>query len=545
MFPQTREAIAIALFLAIGLLNSLAESPFKFDSTPGKLPKDVVPLHYDIHLQPDLEKFITTGKVDITIEIRMPVREIVLNALDMDITKAAITAPKTISLQPKANPEEQTVSFALPELLPPGKYTLSLQFTGHLREQAQGLFYVRYTAPAGKKLMLCTQLEATDARRMFPCWDEPVFRASFELTVVVPKKHLAVSNMPVKNEQSLGNGLKEVHFESTPPMASYLVVLASGELETLEGSVQGVHLRVVTTQGKKAQGRYALESAKKILGYYNDYFGVNYPLPKLDLIAVPGGFGGAMENWGGITFNEIRLLFDPSSNLDTAGGISASSRMRWRINGSAISSPWGGGTISGSTKALLPGCKRRPPTISIPMETWLDGRPEKSAVMAQDSLPSRIRFCSPSQTEPGDDAFDNITYIKGQSFSACWKTIWVKRISRRNPPLYETPRLLQHHHGGPVVGSGRSFRKTRQRPVGRVDRATGAARRQHQLRMHKWPGDGAAPTGTLHRPGPGRETVAMDGARRARRYFPAWNRANGTADRAIGDGDIFQLPGRD
>src|SRR5215470_10905 len=120
--------------------------------------------------------------------------------------------------------------------------------------------------------------------------------------------------MPIKEQKSLGGGLKEVHFEPTPPMASYLVVLVSGELESIEDSLDGVRMRVITTEGKKEQGRYALECAKKILGYYNDYFGVKFPLPKLDHIAVPGGFGGAMENWGGIVYNESILLFDPKNS---------------------------------------------------------------------------------------------------------------------------------------------------------------------------------------------------------------------------------------
>lgn len=264
MILKARYFILLFFCLAAAVRSS-AELPFKFESTPGKLPKDVVPRHYAIHLKPDLEKLVTSGKVDIDIEVLKPTRQIVLNALDMEISKGAITAPKLIPLEPKIDVEAQTVSFALPETFAPGKCTLSVEFTGHLREQAQGLFYVRYSAGAGKKLMLASQMEATDARRMFPCWDEPVFRASFEPTVIVPRKHLTVSNMPIKNEKSLEGDLKEVHFEATPPMASYLVVLVSGELETLEDSFEGVKLRIVTTEGKKEQGCYALESAKKIL----------------------------------------------------------------------------------------------------------------------------------------------------------------------------------------------------------------------------------------------------------------------------------------
>src|SRR5262249_54455863 len=159
-----------------------------------------------------------------------------------------------------------------------------------------------------------TQMEPADARRMFPCWDEPSFRATYQLTVIVPEKLLAVSNMPVERETPLGGGLKEVRFGQTPPMASYLVAFVCGELEELKGKVDGVRIRIITTEGKREQGRYALETTQQLLAYYNHYFGIKYPLPKLDQIAIPGGFGGAMENWGAITYNERLLLFKPGAS---------------------------------------------------------------------------------------------------------------------------------------------------------------------------------------------------------------------------------------
>ncbi len=182
--------------------------------------------------------------------------------------------------------------------------------------------------------MLATQMEPTDARRMFPCWDEPVFRATFELTVVLPDKFKAVSNLPVARETPLAGALKETTFARTPPMASYLLVLVAGELAELKDHAEGAQIRVITTEGKQEQGRYALEATKKLLAYYNRYFGLKYPLPKLDQIAIPGGFSGAMENWGGITYEESTILFDPqTSSQQTKRDIfvTATERMRWRI----------------------------------------------------------------------------------------------------------------------------------------------------------------------------------------------------------------------
>jgi aminopeptidase N len=149
---------------------------------------------------------------------------------------------------------------------------------------------------------------------MFPCWDEPVFRATFDVSAVLPEKFLALSNMPIERETSSGDGLKLVAFERTPPMATYLVAFAAGELGSVSAESEGVMLRVLATDEKQDQGRYALEAARKLLAYYTRYFQINYPLPKLDLIAVPGGFGGAMENWRAITFEESDLLFDPAGS---------------------------------------------------------------------------------------------------------------------------------------------------------------------------------------------------------------------------------------
>jgi len=133
---------------------------------------------------------------------------------------------------------------------------------------------------------------------------------------------MAVSNTPVERERVMDDATKTVAFARTPRMSSYLVVFVAGELETLNGQAGGVQLRVITTEGKKDTGQYALESAKKLLPFYNEYFATRYPLPKLDVIAVPGGFPGAMENWGGITFQEDLLLFDPkTSSQDTKEGI--------------------------------------------------------------------------------------------------------------------------------------------------------------------------------------------------------------------------------
>lgn len=319
-FPPRRRAglsVLCRAFALFGLLGAGELTGAAPDTgTPGQLPRQVVPRRYAVYLNPDAEARSFEGTETIEVEVREPTRRFVLNALELEVSGARLEAPDLpaeISFEPKS----QQLALSFPQTIGAGTYRLKLDFRGKVNTTAQGLFATRYQTSAGRqKLAYCTQMEPTDARRVFPVWDEPSFRSAFQLTVQVPGAFTAVSNMPVKSEQRLEHGRKRVEFEATPPMASYLVVLCAGEFETLDDEVGGVKVRVVATEGKKNQGRHALETLKKLLPYYADYFGQGYPLPKLDLIAVPGGMRGAMENWGGITFNEAILLFDPERSSE-------------------------------------------------------------------------------------------------------------------------------------------------------------------------------------------------------------------------------------
>ena len=405
-----------ALALLLAAMTALAEAPFSFESTPGKLPKNIVPRHYEIRLQPDLEQFTTRGTVTVDLEVLKPTDEIVFNALDLKVTKATLITRKETELKPKADLEQQTVTLKSPAELPRGDCRLVLEFEGRMGEEAQGFFYVKYATPSGKKIMIGTQMEPTDARRMFPCWDEPAFRATVDLTVVVPEKHLAVSNMPIEREKPLGNGLKEVKFGRTPPMASYLVVLVSGELEELKGRAEGVQIRVITTEGKKEQGRYALEATKKLLAYYNNYFGIKYPLPKLDQIAIPGGFSGAMENWGGITYNESMLLFDPeTSSPQTQRDIftTVAHEMSHQWFGNLVTTAWWDNLWLNEGFATWMETKATD-HFNPEWQSWLGATSDKTLVMSGDARSTTHPILSPVENESqANDAFDNITYQKG------------------------------------------------------------------------------------------------------------------------------------
>jgi aminopeptidase N len=281
------------------------------------------------------------------------------------------------------------------------------------------MFYAEYPTDAGPRRMISTQLEPADARRIFPCWDEPVFKATFALTVTVPNNFLAVSNMPVTKEEAVGADQKRVAFAPTPKMSSYLFVLSAGELERITADANGVTVGVVATKGKAEKGRFALENAVKLLGFYNDYFGQTYPLPKLDLIAVPGGFGGAMENWGGITFFESRLLFDPASSADTARrGIFSvlAHEMAHQWFGDLVTTAWWNNLWL--NEGFASWMQEKAAERFYPQwKTWLNGYGQKQYGMALDAR----RTSHPIQQTVADEsvamtAFDAITYNKGQAF---------------------------------------------------------------------------------------------------------------------------------
>ncbi len=409
------------------------EKPFSFKETPGKLPKDVVPTDYSVRIVPDLAKFIFAGTETVKLNVRTPVHSLTLNVLELEITEAIVDGQTLPKSAVKIDKENELLTLTLPSELANGDHTLALSFTGKINQQGQGLFYMRYQeqrspAAAEKKIMLGTQFEATDARRFFPCWDEPAFRARFQLTAVVPEHWLAVSNMPVESEKKMPGG-KEVRFAATPPMSSYLNVFVAGELDFIESRSGPTQIRVIATKGKAELGRYALEATAQILQYYNDYFGVPYPLPKLDQIALPGGFGGAMENWGGITYYESALLFDPkNSSAETKQNI-------YEVIAHEVAHMWFGDLVTmawwdnlwlneGFASWMGTKCTAR---FNPQWEVWLRRNlprdPSrrvgiaKEQAMEGDARSTTHPIQQPIATEAeANSAFDDITYKKGQSF---------------------------------------------------------------------------------------------------------------------------------
>ena len=419
-----------ALFSIIFSAVVTAEQPFSFKETPGKLPKEVVPTDYSIRIVPNIDAFAFTGAETVKLKVRSPVHQLVLNALEIKIIDASLDGQELPKSAIKIDKEKELITLALPSELPLGDHTLALSFSGKINQQGQGLFYMRYQeqGSGAQKIMLGTQFEATDARRFFPCWDEPVFRARFQLSAVVPGNWVAVSNMPIESEKKIAEG-KEVRFAPTPPMPSYLNVFVAGALDLIESRSGPTQIRVIATKGKAELGRYALETTAQILQYYNDYFGVPYPLPKLDQIALPGGFGGAMENWGGITYYESALLFDPkNSSADTKQNIYEvlAHEMAHQWFGDLVTMAWWDNLWLNEGFASWMGTKCTA-HFNMQWEVWLRRNlprdPTQRAGIAKEqamegdarSTTHPIQQAIATEAE-ANSAFDDITYKKGQSF---------------------------------------------------------------------------------------------------------------------------------
>lgn len=245
-----------------------------------------------------------------------------LNAIELQISNVIFKAgSKTLKpTQIDYDEKRETAAFVFDEVLPVGSATLRLAFTGILNDKLKGFYRSKYlNARKEETYMGVTQFEPTDARRAIPCWDEPTLKATFVVTLVVPKGLTALSNMPVALESEEGESLKVVTFHETPIMSTYLLAFVVGEFDYVEDKTShGVLVRVYTPLGKSEQGLFALQVAVKSLSFYDDYFGIAYPLPKSDLVAIPDFAAGAMENWGLVTYRETAVLVDPVNSSASA-----------------------------------------------------------------------------------------------------------------------------------------------------------------------------------------------------------------------------------
>ncbi len=276
-----------------------------------RLPADVVPTHYSLSLAPDLKTATFTGVETIDVVAKVPVQAITLNSAEIAIQSATVTSgQKEQTAAVSFDQEKEQVTLTVPQQIAAGKATLSIRYTGILNNKLRG-FYLSKTA---RRNYAVTQFESTDARRAFPSFDEPAFKATFDVALVIDRGDTAISNGPIVSDTP-GPGADQhtLKFLTTPRMSTYLVAFLVGDFQCTAGEQDAVAIRVCSTPDKVALTPYGLDVAKFVLHYYNTYFGIPYPLKKLDLIGLPDFEAGAMENFGAITYRETALLIDPKT----------------------------------------------------------------------------------------------------------------------------------------------------------------------------------------------------------------------------------------
>src|ERR1700751_319879 len=289
------------------------------------------PDHYSLHVTPDLQTATFTGEETIDLTLDQASRSITLNAAQIKFgeVKAYVlpsgaysygklgSQPKTLSaMEADKNPETAAISlddakeqatFTFAEELPAGKVSLAIQYTGILNDKLRG-FYLSKTKTRNYAV---TQFEPTDARRAYPSFDEPALKATYDVTLIVDPADTAISNTNIISDTpGPVAGKHTLRFATTPKMSTYLVAFLVGDFKCTEGKSEGVPIRACSTPDKVELTRFALESAKYVLHYYDDYFSIRYPMPKLDMVALPDFEAGAMENFGCITYRETDLLVD-------------------------------------------------------------------------------------------------------------------------------------------------------------------------------------------------------------------------------------------
>ena len=426
-------AAAAALLLAGGA-SVLSAQPAPEGPLPAtitsSLPRNARPLHYRVDVRPDSEKLTFTATASVTVQVYEPSDALTLNANELTIASARLVPVSGkgagMNLMATVDPAAQQVRFAAAQPIAPGTYRLDVAYSGKINTQANGMFALDYPDKRTGKTVrsLFTQFEAPDGRRFAPEFDEPAYKATFELSAVVPANQMAVSNTPILRTEPAGDGLKRVYFGQTPKMSSYLLFFATGDFERISKKApNGVEAGIIAPAGSAEEGRFALDSMAQVLPYYDAYFAQKFPLPKLDNVAGPGQsqFFGAMENWGAIfTFNRS-LLVDPAVT-------SAARKQRiFETQAHEMAHQWFGDLVTmdwwddiwlneGFASWMATKATDQIHPEWFPLLDRVDGREQ---AMALDSFKTTHPIVQRIHTvEEIDQVFDAITYEKGEAVLA-------------------------------------------------------------------------------------------------------------------------------
>lgn len=445
---------------------------------PYLLPEDVVPIHYDLNLEPDLENFVFQGLAFVNISIKQKLSKITLHAVDLAINVAGLNGylAKNITYDKKL----ETATLEFDKTFMPGDANLILEFTGELNDKMHGFYRTSYEIDGKKYWGAATQFESTDARRSFPCWDEPAKKATFSITLVVPEHMTAVSNMPeIPKSNDLfteiadknvfqKSGLKRIVFERTPIMSTYLVCFVAANLKYIEDQDHnGVPLRLYAVPGKEKHGKFAMECDKSSLKFYGERYGIPYKsiAPKKDMIALPDFASGAMENLGAVTYRETAALIDPTNDTAAARERVAEVVMHENAHmwfGDLVTMKWWNGLwLNEGFATFMSHCAMHDKFPEWDVWTGFVANDFRSALhldSLKNSHPIEIDVKNPYEIR---EIFDEITYAKGSVVNRMleqylgedyWKglRLYLKRYSYKNADTVDLWRELEEVSGKPV-----------------------------------------------------------------------------------------------
>ncbi len=436
-----------------------------------RLPTSVTPQRYELRLEPDLKDFTFKGDETVLVTVNQPISEVVLNALELEIDVATAEQKGRIveATRIEMEPERERAHLHFREALAPGEWKLKIAFRGILNDKLHGFYRSQYTDAAGKAHMAATtQFEATDARRAFPCWDEPALKAVYKVTLVIDGNLTAVSNAGIEQERGLGNGKKEVVFKDTIKMSTYLLAFIVGEFEATAPVDAGTPLRVVHVPGKRDLTGWAQQIGAFSLKFFADYYGIPYPGDKLDLIAIPDFAAGAMENLGAITFRETALLADERTasraELERVADVVAHENAHMWFGDLVTMKWWNGIWLNEAFATFME-------MLAVDAwkpnwQRWDSFGVSRAAAMAIDALKS-TRSIEYTVLSPEDcrSMFDVLTYEKGASVLRMLEQYLGGEEFRRGIALY----LKKHQYANTETGDlWDALQEASQEPVRRL-----------------------------------------------------------------------------
>ena len=449
-----------------------------------RLPRSVIPRHYNITIEPDLETLTFEGSQVVDVDIDEEVGSVVVNALDIVIESGELVQPATgkrLSVTPTYDPERERVTLDLDGRAEPGIWELHVKWTGELNGQLHGFYRSVYTLESGEeKVLATTQFESTHARRAVPCWDEPDLKATFGVTLIVADGLTAISNQPEISRDPLDDGRVKFTYQDTMVMPVYLLTFIVGEFEATEPlNVDGVPLRIVHRPGQGHLTAFALEAGAHALMYFADYYGIPYPGDKLDMIAVPDFAWGAMENLGAITYRDSDLLVNTGratqAEIERVAGV-VHHEIAHMWFGDLVTMKWWDGIWLNEAFATLMEVKAND-HFRPEWRGWLYFGADRNAAMEIDALtttrPVEFPVASP---EESNAMFDVLTYEKGSAVLRMLEQYLGEDAFRSGVTAY----LKKHAYGNTVTDDlWEALEASSGEPVGEI--------------MHSWIYQGGLP----------------------------------------------------